>query len=162
MANRRERPIARVNPSGEKVWRARATDPTGRRRYLGAFKLKREAQDAIDSAYEEWASSPAIRDTVGAYASDWTDRHPRSERTNYDRNSKLRKVLDLEIEGRRLRDWPFGELQRSHARDLVVFLQYREGHAPAHQHQAERGRDDASDDAQHPDRRIHVTAPSYA
>jgi excisionase family DNA binding protein len=48
MANRRERPISRVNPSGERVWRARATDPAGRRRYLGAFKLKRQAQDAID------------------------------------------------------------------------------------------------------------------
>ena len=131
MANRRERPIARVNPSGEKVWRARATDPTGRRRYLGAFKLKREAQDAIDAAYEEWESSPVIRDTVGAYAADWTDRHPRSERTNYDRNSKLRKVLDLEIEGRRLRDWPFGELQRSHARDLVDHMLRCQGRAAA-------------------------------
>jgi len=131
MANRRERPIARVNPGGEKVWRARATDPTGRRRYLGAFKLKREAQDAIDAAYEKWESSPVIRDTVGEYAADWTDRHPRSERTNYDRNSKLRKVLDLEIEGRRLRDWPFGELQRSHARDLVDHMLRRHGRAAA-------------------------------
>lgn len=31
VANRRERPISRVNPSGERVWRARATDPAGRR-----------------------------------------------------------------------------------------------------------------------------------
>jgi hypothetical protein len=65
MANRRERPVSRVNPSGEKVWRARATDPAGRRRYLGAFRLKREAQDAIDAAYDAWEQAPVSRDTVG-------------------------------------------------------------------------------------------------
>jgi integrase len=119
MATRRERPIPRVNPSGEKVWRARATDPDGKRHYLGAFKLKREAQEAIDAAYAQWETRPPARDTVGQYAADWTDRHPRSARTNYDRDSKLRQVLDVEIEGRRLRDWPFAELQRSHARELV-------------------------------------------
>jgi hypothetical protein len=131
MANRRERPIARVNPSGEKVWRARATDQAGRRHYLGAFKLKRDAQDAIDAAYEEWQKAPAVRDTVGAYAADWTHRHPRSQRTNYDRDSKLRQVLDVEVDGRRLRDWPFGELERRHARDLVDHMLRRQGRAAA-------------------------------
>lgn len=131
MSKRRESPVARVNPSGEKVWRARATDPTGTRRYLGAFKLKREAQKAIDAAYEEWENSPAVRDTVGAYATGWTGLHPRSERTNYDRDSKLRQVLDVEIEGRKLRDWPFAELQRSHARELVDHMLRRQGRAAA-------------------------------
>ena len=49
MARRRERPIPRINPSGEKVWVARATDRSGKRQYLGTFTLKREAQDAIDA-----------------------------------------------------------------------------------------------------------------
>jgi integrase len=131
MAKRRERPVARVNPSGEKVWVARATDPNGKRRWLGTFRLKREAQEAIDAAYEEWESAPAVRDTVGRYAADWTQRHPRSERTNYDRNSKLRQVLDVEIEGRRLGEWPFGELHRSHARDLVDNMLRHQGRAAA-------------------------------
>lgn len=119
MARRRERPIPRINPSGDKTWVARATDGTGTRRYKGTFKLKREAQDAIDAAYEEWENLPARRDTVGEYAADWTERHPRSARTDYDRNSKLRQVLGVEIEGRRLHDWPFAEFHRSQARELV-------------------------------------------
>lgn len=41
MATRRERPIPRVNPSAEKVWTARATDPHGKRHYRGTFKRRR-------------------------------------------------------------------------------------------------------------------------
>ena len=131
MARRRERPIARINPSGEKTWVARATDATGKRQYRGTFKLKREAQDAIDAAYEEWKIRPPNRDAVGEYAAVWTERHPRSARTNYDRESKLRQVLDVKIESRRLRDWPFAELQRSHARDLLDHMLRRQGRAAA-------------------------------
>ena len=113
------------------MWKARATDPLGRRHYRGTFKLKREAQAAIDAAYEEWRGAPPARDTVGEYAQDWTERHPRAARTNYDRNSKLRQVLGVEIEGRRLGDWPFAELQRSHARELVDHMLRRQGRAAA-------------------------------
>ena len=131
MAKRRERPIPRINPSGEKVWVARATDPDGKRHQRGTSRLKREAQDAIDAAYAEWENAPAIRDTVGRYAADWTERHPRSERTNYDRNSKLRQVLDVDIDGRRFGDWPLAELHRSQARDLVDHLLRHQGRAAA-------------------------------
>ena len=109
--------------------------PKGLAEYLsisrGTFKLKREAQDAIDAAYEEWATTPVARDTVGAYAADWTERRPRSERTDYDRNSKLRQVLHVKIDGRRLRDWPWAELHRSHAHDLVDFMLRHQGRAAA-------------------------------
>jgi len=131
MATRRERPIPRVNPSGEKVWVARATDAKSTRHYRGTFRLKREAQDAIDAAYEHWEHAPAARDTIGQYAADWTERRPRSARTNYDRDSKLRQVLDVKIEGRRLRDWPFAELRRSHARELVDYMLTHQGRAAA-------------------------------
>ena len=100
MAQRRERPIPRTNPSGERVWIARATDSDGRRHHLGTFKLRLEAQDAIDRPYQEWEKRPVGRHTVGEYAADWTQRHPRSRHTNYDRDSKLRQVLDVEIERR--------------------------------------------------------------
>jgi hypothetical protein len=129
MAKRRERPIPRLNPSGERVWVARPTDADGKRHYRGTFTLKREAQDAIDAAYDEWEHALPARDTIGRYAADWTGRHPRSERTNYDRNSKLRQVLDVEIEGRLLRDWPFAELHRSHARELVDHMLRQQGRA---------------------------------
>ncbi len=129
MVTRRERPISRINPSGEKVWIARPTDAHGKRHYRGTFNLKREAQDAIDAAYEQWRIAPAARNTVGEYAQDWTERHPRSTRTNYDRNSKLRQVLDVEIEGRRLRDWPFAELERSHVRELIDHMLRHQGRA---------------------------------
>src|SRR5262249_50294766 len=43
MSKRRERPIPRVNPSGEKVWVARPTDANGKRHHRGTFRLKREA-----------------------------------------------------------------------------------------------------------------------
>lgn len=122
MPQRRERPIPRTNPSGERVWIARATDSNGKRRHRGTFKLRREAQEAIDRAYQEWEKWPITRDTVGENAADWTQRHPRSKRTNYDRDSKLRQVLNIEIEGRKLRDWPLAELERRHARDLVDHL----------------------------------------
>jgi hypothetical protein len=108
---------------------ARGTSEDGKRRWLGTFKLKREAQDAIDAAYHEWEHAPVKRDTVGQYAEDWTKRHPRSQRTDYDRNSKLRHVLAVEIDGRQLRDWPFAEVHRSHVRDLVDHMLRRQGRA---------------------------------
>jgi hypothetical protein len=77
---RRERPVKRVNPSGQTVWVARYTDPAGRRRSAGSYRHKREAQDAIDSAYD--AATRATPQTVGAYSETWTERHPRSARTN--------------------------------------------------------------------------------
>jgi hypothetical protein len=63
-AKRREQPLPRTNPSGEKVWVARYTDPhIGKRRSAGTYKRKRDAQDAIDRAYD----APAMPETVGEY-----------------------------------------------------------------------------------------------
>src|SRR5262249_59940367 len=46
-------------------------------------------------------------------------------------DSKLRQVLDVEIEGRKLGDWPFAELHRSHARELVDHMLRHQGRAAA-------------------------------
>jgi hypothetical protein len=83
---RRERPIKRRNPSGEIVWMARYTGRDGKRhiakptwnRGKGTFRRKSDAQRAIDEAYG-LSDRP---DTLGDYAATWTERHPRSERTN--------------------------------------------------------------------------------
>ena len=112
---RRESPIKRTNPSGRVVWYARYTDSRGRRRSAGTFKLKREAQEAIDDAYGRVDSSY----TVGAYLTTWLSRHPRSERTNATNQHRVGRVLAVELEGRELRDWPLAELRRRHALELI-------------------------------------------
>ena len=125
MPKHRESPVARINPSGRKVWVARYTGPDDRRRSAGTFKTKREAQDAIDDAY----GRPSARDTVGQYATDWTARHPRSERTDKTNRGRVTAVLDPNIEGRALRNWPFAELRRRHAAELVDRMLRDQGRA---------------------------------
>lgn len=125
MAEHRESPYARVLPSGRKVWVARYTAPDGRRLSAGTFAKKREAQDAIDAAYE----LPVSRSTLGAYAKDWTARYPRSVRTNQTNDHRIAQVLDVRIEGRVLRDWPFAKLRRRHALELVDQMLRDQGRA---------------------------------
>lgn len=125
MPKHRESPIKRVNPSGKVRWVARYTGPDGVRRSAGTFAKQRDAQDAIDAAYGQ----PARRDTVGAYAKDWTRRHPRSERTNQTNAGRIRQVLDIKVEGRALRNWPLAELRRRHALDLVEHMLREQGRA---------------------------------
>lgn len=124
MPKHRESPIKRVNPSGDVRWIARYTAADGNRRSAGTFKLKRDAQDAINDAYE---TAPVSRHLFGAYAKDWTDRHPRLERTDRTNNSRIRQVLDVLIEKRPLRDWPLAELKRRHANDLVDHMLREQG-----------------------------------
>lgn len=125
MPSHRESPIKRINPSGKVRWRARYTAPDGRRVWVGTFDTKREAQDAIDAAYGQ----PARRDTVGAYAADWTARYPRSERTNRTNDGRVRQVLEVRVDGRPLRDWPLVELRRRHALELVDRMLRDQGRA---------------------------------
>ncbi len=97
-AKRREQPLPRMNPSGEKVWVARFTDPrTGARRSAGTFKRKRDAQDAIDRAYEQ----PAAPETVGEYFGRWPELHPRAERTQRTNEHRVTRALDIVVEGGR-------------------------------------------------------------
>lgn len=125
-----ETPSRRTNPSGAERWVARYTNRQGERVSAGTFKRKHEAQAAIDAAYaaeDEQLLRPL--ETVGGYAATWTERHPRAERTNTTNLSRVRAVLDVELEGRRLRDWPFRELRRRHAVDLVDVLLQEQGRA---------------------------------
>ena len=129
MGTHRESPLKRVNPSGKVVWVARYTGPDGKRRSAGTFKLQRVAQRAIDAAYSERENHPVMRDTVGAYAKDWTQRYPRSERTNKTNDGRIAQVLDVEIEKRKLRDWPLAELRRRHALELADHMLREHGRA---------------------------------
>lgn len=123
---RSEAPIKRKNPGGEIVWRARYTDRDGRRRYAGTFKLRREAVEAIAAA----SGSAPTRCTLGAYADTWIERHPRGDRTNKSSQTRLKAVLDVEIEGRKLCDWPWSELRPKHAEQLIGYLLQVQGRAP--------------------------------
>lgn len=57
-------------------------------------------------------------DTLGGYAATWTERHPRSERTNAENTWRIGVVLDIEIDGVPLRHWPMAEIRRRHALDV--------------------------------------------
>jgi integrase len=120
--NRHETPIKRTNPSGKVVWVARRTNRHGQRKSAGTFELRRDAQDAIDAAYAREIGEPWRVDTVGAYFLTWTQRHPRADRTNKTNEHRVSRVLDLKLDGRALRDWPYGELRRRHAVAIVDHL----------------------------------------
>jgi hypothetical protein len=89
------------------------------------FARKGEAQKAIDEAYG-LSDRP---DTLGDYAASWTERHPRSERTNATNDHRISRVNDVVIEGIPLKDWPLRELRRRHALALVDHMLRTEGRA---------------------------------
>jgi integrase len=130
---RRDSPVKRRNPSGQVVWVARYTGRDARRhiakptwnRAKGTFRRKADAQKAIDEAYG-LSDRP---DTLGDYAATWTERHPRSERTNATNDHRISRVVDVEIEGIPLKDWPLRELRRRHTLALVDHMLRTEGRA---------------------------------
>jgi integrase len=130
---RRESPIKRRNPSGEIVWVARYTSSDGKYRIAkprwnrgkGTFLLKREAQQAIDEAYG-LSDRP---DTLGEYFATWLTNHPRSERTNETNEHRISRVLEVEVEGIPLKQWPMRELRRRHALALVDHMLRVQGRA---------------------------------
>jgi integrase len=130
---RRESPIKRRNPSGEIVWVARYTGRDGKRRVAkphwnagkGTFDRKHGAQRAIDEAYGI-SDRP---DTLGGYFTTWTTQHPRSERTNATNEHRISRLLDVEVEGIALKNWPLRELRRRHALSLVDHMLRIQGRA---------------------------------
>ena len=137
---RPERPKRRVNPDGKTVvWIARYTRPDGQRaiwkptwnRGKGTFARQDDAQRAINEAYdwhENHHGSHAPL-TLGDYFATWTQHHPRAERTNITNENRIAHMLDVKLEGKPLRDWPYGELRRRHANGLVDHMLRQEGRA---------------------------------
>lgn len=136
MRRRHETPRKRVYPPKAPggrprvVWIARYTDLDGKHRIAkpdwnggkGTFEKRADAQTAIDEAYDAMhakPSSPSGVTTVGEYAATWAERHPRSDRTNRTNNQRIGRMLGVEIEGRRLRDWPYIELRPKHVNVLI-------------------------------------------
>jgi integrase len=112
---RHEAPIARINPSGRRVWVARYTNRHGQRKSAGSYDLKRDAQHAIDAAYERESAQPTRLDTLGGYAALWRSVHPRSERTNTENVWRIGVVLAIDVEGLELRHWAMSDIRRRHA-----------------------------------------------
>jgi integrase len=115
------------------VWLARYTGRDGKRHFAkptwnrgkATFDRKADAQRAIDEAYG-LSDRP---DTLGAYFETWTERHPRSERTNATNEHRIGRLVDVEVEGIPLKDWPLRELRRRHALVLVDHMLKTEGRA---------------------------------
>ncbi len=128
---RHEAPIPRTNPSGQKVWVARFTNRRGERKSAGTFKLRRDAQAAIDAAYERERARPLRADTLGGYAATWTQRHPRSERTNTENAWRVGVVLGMNVEGLELRHWLLSDVRRRHALEVVDRLLREHGRSAA-------------------------------
>jgi integrase len=105
-------------------WQALIAKPiwNGRK---GTFTLKREAQRAIDEAY---GLSDRF-DTLGEYFATWTTHHPRSERTNETNEHRIGRVLEVEVEGIPLKQWPLRKLRRRHALALVDHMLRVQGRA---------------------------------
>lgn len=130
---RREAPIRRRNPSGKVVWLARYTGRDGRRhvakptwnRGKGTFARKADAQKAIDEAYG-LSDRP---DTLGEYFATWTERHPRSERTNATNEHRISRLIGVGIEGIPLEHWPLRDLRRRHTLALIDHMLRNEGRA---------------------------------
>jgi integrase-like protein len=122
----REAPTRRIYKSGEIVWVARYTAPDGRRRIakpawnrgFGTFSRRRDAQHAIEEAY---GLSAEVR-SLGEYFATWLERHPRAARTNATYTHRVSRILDVEVEGRLLGQWPLAALRRRHALALVDHL----------------------------------------
>jgi hypothetical protein len=136
MQRHHEKPLRRVNPSGKIVWVARYTAWDGKRRSAGTFELRRDAQAAIDAAYE---ASSGPRDgtlTVAGYLERWLARHPRSDRTNESYEQRVRYVLDVRLDvddtgrvQRAFRDWPLRDVRRRQAIDLLDHMLRVQGRA---------------------------------
>lgn len=122
---RRENPVRRTNPSGRVVWFARYTNAQGKRVSAGSYPTKRDAQAAIDATYAQ----PEHTDSLGAYFERWPQLHPRSARTQATNEHRITRVLEVQLEGVRLADWPFVELRRRHAHALVDVMLRRQGRA---------------------------------
>jgi integrase len=134
----REAPYKRSYEDGRVVWIARYRDLEGVRRYAkprwnggrSTFERKGDAQAAIDEALERLHTSGLVApQQIGAYFDGWLTRHPRSERTNKTNRDRVGYVLDVDIEGRPLRDWHFDELRRRQALALVDHMLRVEGRA---------------------------------
>ena len=130
------RPKRREMPDGRVVWVARYKDARGRERIAkpawngrsGTFKLRKDAQRAIDEAFEQL--TPERASSVEGYLDRWLTTHPRSQRTDDTNAGRIRNVLGVELEGLELRDWDMRELRRRHAQELVAQMLTQQQRSP--------------------------------
>lgn len=120
----RETPRRRTLKNGAVRWRAQVS-VGGKRKSIGTFAKRRDAQAAIDDWYER--GSYVKPHTLAAYAMTWTDRHPRGERTNKTNRHRISRVLEVRLGGRTLGDHNLGELRRRHAHELIAALLVDQG-----------------------------------
>lgn len=133
----RQTPYRRTYANGRVVWIARYRDFDGKMRYAkprwnggkSSFALKGDAQRAIDEALDRLRGGVAMPERIGGYFERWLQHHPRSERTDKTNADRVSYVLDVEIDGRALRDWEFDELRRRQILALLDHMLRVEGRA---------------------------------
>ncbi len=134
----RQTPYKRTYADGRTVWIARYLGLDGKPNYAkprwnggkSTFALKGDAQKAIDESLERlYQRSAQQPQRIGDYFEIWPDRHPRSKRTNKTNVDRISYVLDVEVEGRPLREWEFDELRRRQVLALVDHMLRAEGRA---------------------------------
>jgi integrase len=133
----RQTPYRRTYANGRAVWIARFRDLDGNVHYAkprwnggkSSFALKGDAQRAIDEALDRLHGGVALPERIGAYFESWLRHHPRSPRTNETNAERVSHVLDVEIDGRALRDWEFDELRRRQVLALLDHMLRVEGRA---------------------------------
>jgi integrase len=127
---RDEKPLRRKNPGGAIVWAARYTGDDGKRRSAGTFRAKGPckapgkaccAQHAIWAAYEAVAPREGA-ESVSGYFAHWLADHPRPARTEAGYTSRVKAVLELDVDGRRFGDWPMPEVRPRQIDRLVGVL----------------------------------------
>jgi integrase len=133
----RQTPYRRIYANGRVVWIARYRDYDSKMRYAkprwnggkSSFALKGDAQRAIDEALDRLRGGVAMPERIGRYFERWLQHHPRSERTDKTNSDRVSYVLDVEIDGRALRDWEFDELRRRQVLALLDHMLRVEGRA---------------------------------
>jgi hypothetical protein len=94
-----------------------------------SFALKGDAQRAIDEALDRLRGGVAMPERIGEYFERWLQHHPRSARTDKTNAERVSHVLDVETDGRALRDWEFDELRRRQVLALLDHMLRVEGRA---------------------------------
>lgn len=134
----RQSPYKRTYADGRVVWIARCRDLAGKERYAkprwnggkSTFARKGEAQRAIDEELDQlYGARPGEPQKIESYFESWLNHHPRSKRTNKTHHDRISWVLDVEVEGRVLREWCFDELRRRQVLELVDHMLREEGRA---------------------------------
>lgn len=126
---KRVRQVQRPDGSTKTVtdWVARYPDAEGKRRSAGTYRRERDAAAAIKEAMDGVAKAEELAPmqrsaTLDEFLPVWRVDYPRGPRTMVAYESRLRQVIDLPVDGKRLGDWNLRALRRRQVDQLYATL----------------------------------------